>query len=137
MDEKELHERGLKLRVDMFGREAVEKRMNAFGEFGKPLQLRIFDLVSGPPMPARATVSATADTSAMNNGRTAIFHVASVRPASFGTTWHFHSSSETVGIRCWRSWGSGGEHRSLREGGEWCGREDSNFQALSGTSTSS
>ncbi len=38
MDEKELHERGLKLRVDMFGREAVEKRMNAFGDFGKPLQ---------------------------------------------------------------------------------------------------
>jgi 4-carboxymuconolactone decarboxylase len=38
MDEKDLHERGLKLRVEMFGREAVEKRMNAFGEFGKPLQ---------------------------------------------------------------------------------------------------
>jgi 4-carboxymuconolactone decarboxylase len=38
MDEKELHERGLKLRIDMFGRDAVEKRMNAFGEFGKPLQ---------------------------------------------------------------------------------------------------
>jgi len=38
MDEKELHERGLKLRIDMFGREAVEKRMNSFGEFGKPLQ---------------------------------------------------------------------------------------------------
>lgn len=38
MDEKELHERGLKLRIDMFGREAVEKRVNAFGEFGKPLQ---------------------------------------------------------------------------------------------------
>ena len=38
MDEKELHERGLKLRIDMFGREAVEKRMAAFGEFGKPLQ---------------------------------------------------------------------------------------------------
>jgi 4-carboxymuconolactone decarboxylase len=38
MDEKELHERGLKLRIDMFGREAVEKRMSAFGEFGKPLQ---------------------------------------------------------------------------------------------------
>ncbi len=30
--------RGLKLRIDMFGREAVEKRMSAFGEFGKPLQ---------------------------------------------------------------------------------------------------
>jgi 4-carboxymuconolactone decarboxylase len=38
MDDKELHDRGLRLRVDMFGRDAVEKRMNAFGEFGKPLQ---------------------------------------------------------------------------------------------------
>ena len=38
MDEKELHDRGLKLRIDMFGRDAVEKRMSAFGEFGKPLQ---------------------------------------------------------------------------------------------------
>jgi 4-carboxymuconolactone decarboxylase len=38
MDEKDQHERGLKLRIDMFGREAVEKRMSAMGEFGKPLQ---------------------------------------------------------------------------------------------------
>src|SRR5258705_4638058 len=38
MDVQELHDRGLKLRVDMFGREAVSKRMNAFGDFGKPLQ---------------------------------------------------------------------------------------------------
>src|SRR5215469_16569141 len=38
MDDKELYERGLKLRVEMFGREAVDKRMNAFGDFGKPLQ---------------------------------------------------------------------------------------------------
>ena len=38
MDDKDLHARGLKLRTDMFGREAVEKRMSAFGEFGKPLQ---------------------------------------------------------------------------------------------------
>jgi 4-carboxymuconolactone decarboxylase len=38
MDDKDLHDRGLKLRVEMFGREAVEKRMAAFGEFGKPLQ---------------------------------------------------------------------------------------------------
>jgi len=38
MDDKELHERGLKLRIEMFGRDAVAKRMNAFGEFGKPLQ---------------------------------------------------------------------------------------------------
>jgi 4-carboxymuconolactone decarboxylase len=38
MDTQELHDRGLKLRTEMFGREAVEKRMAAFGEFGKPLQ---------------------------------------------------------------------------------------------------
>jgi 4-carboxymuconolactone decarboxylase len=38
MDDKDQHERGLKLRTEMFGREAVEKRTNAFGDFGKPLQ---------------------------------------------------------------------------------------------------
>jgi 4-carboxymuconolactone decarboxylase len=38
MNEEDLDERGLKLRIEMFGREAVDKRMNAFGEFGKPLQ---------------------------------------------------------------------------------------------------
>jgi 4-carboxymuconolactone decarboxylase len=38
MDERELHDRGLKLRIDMFGGDAVATRMNAFGEFGKPLQ---------------------------------------------------------------------------------------------------
>src|SRR5215510_10296467 len=38
MDIQEQHDRGLALREKMFGREAVEKRSNAFGEFGKPLQ---------------------------------------------------------------------------------------------------
>jgi 4-carboxymuconolactone decarboxylase len=38
MDTQDQHDRGRKLRVDMFGTEAVEKRSNAFGEFGKPLQ---------------------------------------------------------------------------------------------------
>ena len=38
MDTQEQHERGLALRTEMFGREAVEKRTAAFGEFGKPLQ---------------------------------------------------------------------------------------------------
>jgi 4-carboxymuconolactone decarboxylase len=37
-NDKDQHDRGLKLRIEMFGREAVDKRMNAFGEFGKPLQ---------------------------------------------------------------------------------------------------
>lgn len=38
MADDEQHERGLKLRIEMFGREAVEKRTAAFGDFGKPLQ---------------------------------------------------------------------------------------------------
>src|ERR1044072_3372488 len=38
MDKKLQHDQGLELRRKLFGREAVETRMNAFGEFGKPLQ---------------------------------------------------------------------------------------------------
>ena len=38
MDDNDQYQRGLKLRTEMFGREAVDKRMNAFGDFGKPLQ---------------------------------------------------------------------------------------------------
>ena len=38
MDIQEQHDKGLALRVQMFGREAVEKRSTAFGDFGKPLQ---------------------------------------------------------------------------------------------------
>ena len=38
MDDQELHDRGLQLRIDMFGRDVVERRMAAFGDFGAPLQ---------------------------------------------------------------------------------------------------
>src|ERR1043166_4545070 len=38
MDTREQHARGLELRTELFGREAVETRMNAFGAFGQPLQ---------------------------------------------------------------------------------------------------
>src|SRR4029079_13865787 len=38
MDIQEQHDRGLALRTELFGRDAVEKRSNAFGDFGKPLQ---------------------------------------------------------------------------------------------------
>ena len=38
MDTKELHNRGVAVRTQIFGAEAVEKRMNALGEFGAPLQ---------------------------------------------------------------------------------------------------
>jgi 4-carboxymuconolactone decarboxylase len=43
MDEAERRERGLALRRRMFGEAAVAARMNAHGEFGKPLQ----DLING------------------------------------------------------------------------------------------
>ncbi len=38
MDVRDLHDKGLKLRRQMFGDAAVEQRMNAFGAFGEPLQ---------------------------------------------------------------------------------------------------
>jgi 4-carboxymuconolactone decarboxylase len=38
MDTQELHERGLALRKQMFGEQAVDRRMTALGEFGAPLQ---------------------------------------------------------------------------------------------------
>lgn len=38
MNTKELHDRGVAVRQQIFGAEAVEKRMNALGEFGAPLQ---------------------------------------------------------------------------------------------------
>ncbi|MGH9809797.1 MAG: carboxymuconolactone decarboxylase family protein [Terriglobia bacterium] len=38
MDTRELEQRGIAVRKEVFGNEAVEKRMNALGEFGAPLQ---------------------------------------------------------------------------------------------------
>ena len=38
MDIQELHDRGLKLRRELFGAAAVESRVAALGEFGAPLQ---------------------------------------------------------------------------------------------------
>ena len=38
MDTKDLAAKGLKLRRELFGDKAVEQRMQAFGEFGEPLQ---------------------------------------------------------------------------------------------------
>ena len=36
MDTRDLNEKGLKLRREMFGNDAVDKRMKAFGAFGEP-----------------------------------------------------------------------------------------------------
>ena len=38
MDTRELADKGLRLRQEMFGKDAVEQRMTAFGAFGEPLQ---------------------------------------------------------------------------------------------------
>jgi 4-carboxymuconolactone decarboxylase len=38
MDTKDLADKGLKLRQELFGKKAVEQRMQALGEFGEPLQ---------------------------------------------------------------------------------------------------
>jgi 4-carboxymuconolactone decarboxylase len=38
MDTRDLYEKGLRLRREMLGQEAVDKRMSALGAFGEPLQ---------------------------------------------------------------------------------------------------
>src|SRR2546430_12808597 len=38
MDTRDLYDKGLKLRREMFGHAAVEQRVQAFGAFGEPLQ---------------------------------------------------------------------------------------------------
>jgi 4-carboxymuconolactone decarboxylase len=38
MDSKELYSRGVAVRKEIFGADAVDKRMGALGEFGAPLQ---------------------------------------------------------------------------------------------------
>ncbi len=38
MDMQELYKRGLAIRKEIFGKEAVERRMEAVGEYGAPLQ---------------------------------------------------------------------------------------------------
>src|SRR5262249_61592133 len=58
MDMRDLHDKGLKLRREMFGRDAVEQRMNALGAFGEPLQNMINayaygDIWSRPALPLK------------------------------------------------------------------------------------
>jgi 4-carboxymuconolactone decarboxylase len=59
MDTQDLHDRGLKLRTEMFGRAAVEQRMTAFGEFGEPLQHIINAYAYGDVWNRRALPPAT------------------------------------------------------------------------------
>jgi len=58
MDPQQLHQRGLTLRKQIFGDRAVERRENAFGEFGAPLRNMINayaygDVWSRPDLPLK------------------------------------------------------------------------------------
>lgn len=59
MDEQSRHDRGLQLRMQMFGREDVEKRMQAFGRLGEPLQKIINTNVYGDVWSRSALPAAT------------------------------------------------------------------------------
>ena len=58
MDTQHLHQRGLKLRKQIFGEQAIEQREAAFGEFGAPLRNMINtyaygDVWSRPGLPLK------------------------------------------------------------------------------------
>jgi len=73
MDTRELAEKGLKLRKELFGDQAVAQRMQAFGEFGEPLQHVINayaygDIWSRPGLPRSVkSLAAIAMTAAANH----------------------------------------------------------------------
>ena len=81
MDTRDLHDKGLKLRREMFGREAVEQRMNAFGAFGEPLQTVINayaygDIWSRPGLPLKTkSLAAVAMTAAIGRASELRAHV--------------------------------------------------------------
>ena len=81
MDTRDLHDKGLKLRREIFGPEAVEQRMNAFGAFGEPLQNMINtygygDVWSRPTLPLKTkSLAAIAMTAAIGRAAELRVHV--------------------------------------------------------------
>src|SRR5262249_37564793 len=81
MDTRDLHDKGLKLRREMFGRDTVEQRMNAFGAFGEPLQNMINayaygDVWSRPALPLKTkSLAAIAMTAAIGRANELRVHV--------------------------------------------------------------
>ncbi len=72
MDVRELYERGLKLRRQLFGNEAVDKRMNSLGDFGEPLQNIVNayaygDIWSRPALPLKTKSLAMLGITAASN----------------------------------------------------------------------
>src|SRR5260370_38831055 len=85
MDTRDLHDKGLKLRREMFGRDAVEQRMTAFGAFGEPLQNMINayaygDIWSRPALPLKTkSLAAIAMTAALGRANARRVHVDGAR----------------------------------------------------------
>src|ERR1700745_3179909 len=81
MDTRDLHDKGLKLRREMFGRDAVEQRMTALGAFGEPLQNMINayaygDIWSRPGLPLKTkSLAAVAMTAAIGRASELRVHV--------------------------------------------------------------
>src|SRR6476660_6892733 len=69
MDTRDLNEKGLKLRREMFGDEAVDKRMKAFGAFGEPLQHIINAYAYGDVWSRPALPLATKSLAMVDDGR--------------------------------------------------------------------
>ena len=61
---RELYAKGLKLRRDMLGKDAVDKRMNALGAFGEPLQ-NVVDAYAYGDVWSRSALSMPAKSLAM------------------------------------------------------------------------
>ena len=76
------YERGLKLRTEMFGAEAVDKRMKAFGDFGKPLQHIINSYAYGDVWSRTALEPATKSLAMIAMMAAAGLGMAANRPAS-------------------------------------------------------
>src|SRR6266540_5653510 len=81
MDTRDLHDKGLKLRREMFGPDAVEQRMTALGAFGEPLQNMINayaygDVWSRPALPLKTkSLAAIAMTAAIGGAAELRVHV--------------------------------------------------------------
>ena len=81
MDTRDMHDKGLKPRREMFGRDAVDQRMNAFGAFGEPLQNMINayaygDIWSRPTLPLKTkSLAAIAMTAAIGRANELRVHV--------------------------------------------------------------
>src|SRR5215472_6040802 len=71
MDTRDLHDKGMKLRREMFGRDAVEQRMTALGAFGEPLKTKSLAAIAMTAAIGRANELRVHVNGALTNGCTA------------------------------------------------------------------